>query len=124
MRGYEQIPDLYYRPEWVSAPVTNAGTIRIMMILLLMMGGYAHIVDVCSAFLLSLFDNAEELYASVPKGWEKFYPSNVVLLLMRTVHGLKQAANCFYHLLVSVMTTLSFDKSKADPCLYHKWDEE
>ena len=68
MRGYEQIPDLHYRPEWVSAPVTNAVTIRIMMVLSLMMGGYAHIVDVCSAVLLGLFDNNEELYASVPKG--------------------------------------------------------
>ena len=101
----------------------NAVTIRIMMVLLLMMGGYAHIVDVCSAFLLGLFDNNGELYASVPKGWEKFYPSNVVLLLMRTVYGLKQAANCFYRLLVSIMSILQFEKSKADPCLYHKWDK-
>ena len=79
MRGYEQIPNVHYRPEWISAPVTNAVTIRILLVLLLMMGGYAHIVDVCSAFLLGLFDNGEELYAYVPKGWENKFAGDVVL---------------------------------------------
>ena len=123
IRGFEQVPNVHYRPEWISAPVSNAVTIRIMLVLLLMMGGYAHIVDVCSAFLLGLFDNDEErVYVSIPKGWDKFFPANTVLLLMKTVYGLKQAANCLYGLLVSVMLTLGFAKSHADPCLYFKWD--
>ena len=122
IRGFEQIPNIHYRPEWISAPVTNAVTIRVIMVLLLMMGGYAHIVDVGSAFLLGLFDNEDEkVYASIPKGWDKFFPANTVLLLLKTVYGLKQAANCFYRLLVTVMLNLSFTKSLADPCLYYKW---
>jgi hypothetical protein len=28
----------------------------------------------------------------VPEGFERFYPSNVVLLLLKTIYGLKQAA--------------------------------
>ena len=65
MRGYEQIANVHYQPEWISAPVTNAVTIRMILVLLLMMGGYAHIVDVYSAFLLGLFDNGEHFCASL-----------------------------------------------------------
>ena len=36
--------------------------------------------------------------------------------------GLKQAANCFYRLLVSVMRLLSFDKRFSDTGLYHRRD--
>ena len=124
MRGYEQIPGIHYDPAWVSAPVTSAVTVRVVLVLLLMMNGYAHIVDVCSAFLLGLFDNEERIYASVPQGWEDKFPPSVVLLLLKTVYGLKQAANCFYRLLVSIMTVLTYKKSFADPCLYHQWDDQ
>ena len=95
MRGYEQIPGIHYDPAWVSAPVTSAVTVRVVLVLLLMMNGYAHIVDVCSAFLLGLFDNEERIYASVPQGWEDKFPPSVVLLLLKTVYGLKQAAIAF-----------------------------
>ena len=115
---------MYYSPAWTSAPITSAVTVRIVIVLLLMMGGYAHIVDVCSAFLLGMFSNGERLYAAVPEGWEHKFPPNALLLLLRTIYGLKQAAKCFYRLLVSVMTGLFFTKSLADPCLYHKWDPE
>ena len=124
MRGYEQIPGLDFSPAWKSALVKSAVTVRIVVVLFLMMGGYAHIVDVCSAFLLGLFSNGERLYATVLEGWEHKFPPNALLLLMRTVYGLKQAANCFYRLPVSVMTLLFFTKSLADPCLYHKWDPD
>ena len=74
MRGYEQIPGVHYDLAWVSAPVTSAVTVRVVIVLLLMMNGYAHIVDVCSAFFLGLFDNEERIYASVPQGWEDKFP--------------------------------------------------
>ena len=125
IRGFEQVPNIHYGPEWISAPVSNAVTICIVLVLLLMMGGYLHVIDVCSAFLLGLFDNEDErVYVSVPNGWEQFFPKNVVLFLLKTVYGLKQAANCFYRLLVSVMSGLKFQKSAADPCLNFKWDDE
>ena len=54
MRGYEQVPGLHFSPAWTSAPVTSAVTVRIVVVLLLMMGGYAHIIDVCSRFPLGV----------------------------------------------------------------------
>ena len=47
MRGFEQIPKIHFRPEWTSAPVTSAMTIGIMLIMLLMREGYAHIIYIC-----------------------------------------------------------------------------
>ena len=88
-----------------------------------MIVGYAHMVDVYSAFLLGVLDNGEDLYAYVPKGWENKFAGDVILRLLKTVYGLKQAANCFYRLLVSVMHSLSFRKKCADPYLNHRWDE-
>ena len=68
------------------------------------------------------FANAESIYCQIPEGWEEYFPNNVVLLLLRTVYGLKQAANCFYNLLVKTMLELSFSKSRADCSMFYKWD--
>ena len=120
MRGYEQIPGIHFNPAWTSAPVACAMTIRIMLVLMLMSNWYAHIVDVMGAFLLGFFQNGEQIYTPVPVGWESFFPPNVLLLLLRTVYGLKQAANCFYILLAKTMKMMAFTKSHADPALFFK----
>ena len=39
-------------------------------------------VDVKGAFLNGEFTNGEKIYMKVPKGMEKHYPPNVVLLLL------------------------------------------
>ena len=52
---------------------------------------YAKLNDVHGAFLEGLFSHGEKLYMNVPKGFEKFYPIDVVLLLLKTPYGLKQA---------------------------------
>ena len=124
MRGFKQIPHVHFQPAWTSAPVTSASTIRIILVMMLMGSGYAHIIDVCSASLLGLFGEHEpKLYANIPKGWEHKIPKGTVLLLLKTVYGLKQAANEFYRLLVASMVELGYVKSPADPCLYYKWDD-
>ena len=124
MRGFEQVPHVHYDPAWTSAPVACAMTIRIMLVLYLMTcSWYAHIVDVMGAFLLDFFQKGEKIYTPIPLGWESFFPPNVLLLLLRTIYGLKQAANCFYVLLVKTMRSLSFSRSPADPALFYKWHE-
>lgn len=56
---------------------------------------YAILVDVKGAFLNGEFTNGEKIYMKVPKGMEKHYPPNVVLLLLKCLYGLKQAAMAF-----------------------------
>ena len=52
---------------------------------------------------------------------ERFYPMNVVLWLQRTIYGLKQAAKQYWKEMLRCFTSMQYEKSKADPCLYFKW---
>eukprot|EP00957_Ditylum_brightwellii_P166497 12673591-Ditylum_brightwellii.AAC.1 len=52
----------------------------------------AELLDVKGAFLNGRFQNGKALYIHDPQGFERFYPSDVLLLLLRTSFGLKQAA--------------------------------
>ena len=70
---------------------------------------------------LGRFVNSEMIYSQVPEGWEDFSPQYALLLLLKTVYGLKQAANCFYNLLVTTIYSLGFKKSRADCALFYKW---
>ena len=75
-------------------------------------------MEVKGAFLLGTFENVERIYCHVPEGWEDYFESRVVLLLLKTVYGLKQAANCFYNLLVRTMRALQFERSVAESAMY------
>ena len=82
-----------------------------------MSGMHAHLVDAQGV----LFEKAEEIYCHVPEGWEDYLESGVIPLLLKTVYGLKQAATCFYNLLIRTMRSLQFERSKAEPAIYSKW---
>jgi hypothetical protein len=60
---------------------------------------------------------------SIPKGFENFYPSNYVLLLLKTLYGTKQAALQFWRKLVEALTGKGYNKSRADACLYFAWNK-
>ena len=59
----------------------------------------------------------------VPKGFEKFYPMDVVLLLLKTLHGLKQAAFEYWRALLQAIKAIGMTQNKADPCVYFKWTD-
>ena len=120
-RGYEQIDGEHYDENAKAAPVVNDATIKIVFILMIMARWYSEIVDVCGAFLYGEFENETEVYMEVPKGFEKYFPADVILLLMKTIHGLKQAANAFWKKLLKAYLEMAYKWSKADPCLYFKW---
>ncbi len=46
----------------ISSPVTNAATIRIVLVLMVMAKMMAHIVDVKGAFLHGEFEDGEKVY--------------------------------------------------------------
>jgi hypothetical protein len=60
----------------------------------------------------------------VPRGFEKFYPNDVVLKLKKCIYGLKQATMAFWGQLLLCMKSMEMTWSTADPCLYHKWGEK
>ena len=88
-----------------------------MMLMATWMG---HLSDVHGAFLHCQFNDGEKIYVEVPQGFKKFYPGNVVLLLLKCIYGLKQAAVAFWRKLLKCMKSMGMTHSTADPCLYFK----
>ena len=120
-RGFEQVKGVHYNENDIASPVVHDITVRIVLTLMIMAAYFGSLLDVSGAFLNGRFENGEELYMGVPKGFEKFYPSNVFLLLLRTIYGTKQAAIQYWKESLRAFTYLEYERSKADPCLQFKW---
>jgi hypothetical protein len=54
-------------------------------------------------------------------GVEEWFAVYVVLILLKTLYGLKQAAMAFWRELFKAFRSMGLDRSKVDPCLYFKW---
>jgi hypothetical protein len=92
---------------------------------MMMAGWVGEILNVQGAFLHGEFDKGEEIHMEVPQGFEKYYaPMYYVLLLLKTIYGLKQSAFQFWKAVLLCFSLMGFVRSKADPCLYYKWSHE
>ena len=121
-RGFMQIPGVHYDPKTIAAPVTNEMTIRIILTLMIMAIWIGELLDVKGAFLHGDFGPKEApILMKIPQGFEKFYPKGWLLLLLKTIYGLKQAAFAFWKALLKAFKAMNFERSKADPCLYYAW---
>ena len=81
-------------------------------------------MDINGTFLHGHFENGEIIHMSVPKGFEKYYPADVVLLLLRTLYGLNQVAMAFWRKFLKAMYSMGMERSHADPCLDYAWTED
>jgi hypothetical protein len=123
-RKFKQVEEVHYNGTSTHAPVTNAGSIRIVQILMIMADWQGQIVDIMGACLHGEFQDGKVIYMKVPHGFEKFYPDGVVLKLKKCIYGLEQAAMAFWHQLLLYMKSMEMTWSTADPCLYHKWGKK
>jgi hypothetical protein len=53
-------------------------TIKLVLLLMLVSGGIAHVVNVKGAFLHSKFENVEKIYIKIPLEFEEFYDDETV----------------------------------------------
>ena len=120
-RGFEQKAGEHYEETGVSSPVVNEASIFLILILTCMAGWYMELNDVNGAFLNGLFSHGEKPYMYVPKGFERYYPSGMVLLLLKTIYGLKQSAFEYWRTLLNAIRAMRLTRNKADPCVYFKW---
>jgi Reverse transcriptase (RNA-dependent DNA polymerase) len=111
---------VHYNKDTKASPVVNEATILIVFVLMLLAGWSGFIVDVNGAFLHGKFEDKHKMYMAVPKGFEKYYGSGMVLLLLKTLYGTKQAALQFWHELLKAMLKMCYSQSKANPCLFFK----
>ena len=91
-RVFKQIPGQHYGSSSIHAPVTNATSICVILVLMLTANWTPNVVDVKGAFLHDEFTDGKEIVMEVPQGFEKHYLVNVALMLLKTIYGLKQAA--------------------------------
>jgi hypothetical protein len=122
-RGYEQVDGKHYDEDSKFAPVVNDATIHIVLILLIMAGWYAELINVKGAFLHGIFEKGRKVYMEVPQGFEQFYLKNCVLLLLKTQYGTKQVVKAFWLKLLKALQGMHYMRSKADPCLYYLWED-
>jgi hypothetical protein len=119
-RGYMQVDGVHYDEDAKYAPAGTGATIHIVLVLIIMAGWAAALLGVKGAFLHGAFEKNCKVYMEVPQGFERFYPTNCVLLLLKTLYGTKQAAKAFWIKLLKALCGMSYTRSKADPCLYFR----
>ena len=67
-RGFKQAEGRHYEGTTISSPVTNAATNRIVLMLMVMAGMIAHVVDVKGAFLHGDFEDGKKIHMKILRG--------------------------------------------------------
>jgi hypothetical protein len=114
-REFKQVKGQNYNGTTISSPVTNSATIRIVLVLMVMANMIAHVVGVNKAFLHGEFEDGKKIYMKILKGFEKHFPSESVLLLLKCLYGLKQAAKAFC-ILETALTCCKSNGTNAKQC--------
>ena len=70
---------------------------------------------------MGIFQNEKPVYMKVLEGFEKHYSQDVVLKLLHTIYGVKQAARAIWRELTAALNNMRYKKLAADPCLYFCW---
>jgi hypothetical protein len=126
-KGCSQVAGQHYDADNISSPVTNTSSIRIAFTILVLARLAGWVMDVNGAFLLGKFKPGDpEIFMNVPEGmtkWYQKYTVPIVLRLKRCLYGTKQAAKYYYDDVVNKMKKMRCERSKADPCLFFKWDD-
>ncbi len=117
---FKQVERVHYNGTSTHVTVTNAGTIQIVLIFMIMANWQGQIVEVEGGFLHGDFEDDKVIYMKVPHGFEKFCLDDVVLKLKKCIYGRKQAKMAFWCQLLLCMKSMEMMRSTADPCLYHK----
>ena len=95
VREFKQVEGQHLNGTTISLPVTNAATIRIGLVLMVMASMIAHVVNVKGAFLHCDFEDSKKIHMKLPRKFEKHFLERSVILLLKCLYGLKQAAKAF-----------------------------
>jgi len=94
------------------------------MVLRLMFGFHAVLLDVETAFLYGKLE--EEIYMEIPSGYKEVYQDpgkGTVLKLQMAMYGLVQAARQWFKRLSDILISLRFKPCDSDPCLMYRVNE-
>ena len=117
-QGFSQIPGVDYNETF--APVACFGTIRSLLAVGVKCHMSIHQMDVTTAFLNG--NLKEDIYMRQPEGFEEPGCEGQACHLHKSLYGLKQSLRCWFEHLSTQLECTGFKQSRADPCLFCKWE--
>lgn len=121
-RGDMQTPGVDFDPDGLYAPVASHDSIRILLSIAAADGLLVEGADICSAYLYGKLDVPVYMEQPTNSSGVQEMPGHVCRLL-RSMYGLKQAGNIWCSLFIDTLTEWGFVKSKIDPRVLFKVDE-
>ncbi len=115
-KGFTQREGIDYNE--IFSPVIKYTTIRVMLALAAHNDWEIEQMDVKTAFLHG--DLEETIYMKQPEGFEVKGRQEMVCLLKKSLYSLKQSPRQCYKRFDSFITSVGFERSQYDSCLYHK----
>jgi hypothetical protein len=100
------------------APVVQWSTIRLLLSTVLTEGWATRQVDYTNAFAQAEIN--EEVYLEFPRLFGPKSGSNLVLKLLKSLYGLRQAPRTFFQKLRDGLLERGYSQSNVDPCLFIK----
>ena len=113
-KGYSQQFGFDY--EETYSPVVRIEHVRILFSLAAFFNLPVIHLDAKNAFLHGKSDFA--IYVQQPEGFENRAHPNSVLLLLKSLYGLKQASRIWFLALYDAILNLGFTSSEFDPCIF------
>ena len=101
-------------------PVVHDITFQILILVMMLFGLSAKIVDVETAFLYGELD--EEIYMECPPGMKS--KAGEILILGQCIHGLVQSARQYHKKAVKILQKIGFVGGDVDTCLFMKRSEK
>ncbi len=120
-RGFEQNKD--FRFEEIYSPVAKLSSVRILLSLSSHFKYHIHQLDICNAFLNGFVNDS--IYLEIPDGvFPDVDRSRNVLLLNRSLYGLKEAPKLWNLEFSRFVTSIGFKQCSSDECLYIFRDDD
>ncbi|XP_060964985.1 retrovirus-related Pol polyprotein from transposon RE2 [Cannabis sativa] len=119
-KGFTQTYRIDYQETF--APVAKINSIRILLSLAVNYNWPLNQLDVKNAFLNG--DLEEEVYMSVPPGFEKKFGVGKVCKLKKSLYGLKQSPRAWFERFGKVLKRFGYTQSQADHTMFYKHSEE
>ncbi|CAN1319888.1 Retrovirus-related Pol polyprotein from transposon TNT 1-94 [Linum perenne] len=113
-RGFTQTYGLDYTETF--APVAKINSIRILLSVAVNMNWSLHQLDVKNAFLNGVLD--EEVFMTLPPGYEEVMGSGKVCRLKKSLYGLKQSPRAWFERFGAAVKQFGFSQSQADHTLF------
>jgi len=119
-KGFTQTHGIDYQETF--APVAKINSIRVLLSLAVSLNWPLHQLDVKNAFLNG--DLEEEVFMSLPPGFEEHLGDGKVCRLRKSLYGLKQSPRAWFERFGKAVKGHGYTQSQADHTMFYKHSKE